>query len=304
MNRPRNRNSMTQIDVDVTLARELVCDQFPQWAELAIEPVATGGWDNRTFRLGSEFGLRFPSAEEYAAQVQKEQAWLPRIAPRVPLPIPAPIAVGGPGPGYPWSWSVMGWLEGEDARFASGVQAVQLARDLAGFLRALQRVDPLGGPAAGDHSFWRGGPLETYDAETRRALELLRAEIDSAAAQAIWTSALDVSWVGDPVWVHGDVAPGNLLVKEGALCGVIDFGCSAVGDPACDLVIAWTYFSGEGRRVFAEGLPLDRGTWARARGWALWKALITIAGIGGTDPNQVERAKLTLEEILDDPVRV
>jgi aminoglycoside phosphotransferase (APT) family kinase protein len=260
---------------DAALARRLVQAQFPQWADFPVCPVAEGGHDNRTFRLGAHLLIRLPSAERYVAQVTKEQAWLPRLAPLLPLPIPRPLALGRPSADFPFPWSVYDWIEGETARPERIADPCRLAADLAGFLRALQAADAGDGPAAGEHNFHRGGLLAVYDAETRAAIAALGAEIDAPAATAIWDAALASHWAGAPVWIHGDVAPGNLLLRAGQLHAVIDFGNMGTGDPACDLVPAWTMFADEARQRFRDGLPLDGGTWARARGWALWKALIT-----------------------------
>jgi aminoglycoside phosphotransferase (APT) family kinase protein len=242
--------------------------------------------------------VRLPSAQGYAAQVEKEQRWLPYLAPLLPLPIPAPVAMGVPGEGYPWHWSVYRWLDGEVATIDNIADLRQFAITLAQFLAALQRIDPAGGPLAGPHSFYRGGPLTVYDAETRQAIAALEGRIETEAAAAVWEAALDAAWHGPPVWVHGDVAVGNLLAKEGRLSAVIDFGCSAVGDPACDLVIAWTLFSGESREAFRVVVPVDGAAWARGRGWALWKALITLAEYMGKDPSRAREAGRVIDEVL------
>jgi aminoglycoside phosphotransferase (APT) family kinase protein len=264
--------------IDAHLARRLVAAQFPGWAGLPIAPVARGGWDNRTFRLGSELSLRLPSGDWYALQVDKEQTWLPRLAPHLPLPIPEPVARGEPGEGYPYPWSVYRWLEGEPPSSCPVPDAVGLATALAGFLGALQRVDPAGGPEPGPHNFFRGGPLSTYAEETERAIATLGDAIAAEALRRVFDDALGAGWTGEPVWVHGDVAAGNLLLRDGRLAAVIDFGCAAVGDTACDVVIAWTLLSGASRDAFRVGLGVDRATWSRGRGWALWKALITLVG--------------------------
>jgi aminoglycoside phosphotransferase (APT) family kinase protein len=292
--------SITRDDINADLARRLVATQFPQWAGLPIKPVRFGGWDNRTFHLGEEMSVRLPSAEGYAAQVEKEHRWLPRLAPHLPVPVPVPLAMGVPSDEYPWPWSVYRWLDGEIATIENIADLRQFAIALAQFLTALYRVDPTGGPPAGPHSFYRGGPLTVYDAETRQAIAALRGQIDTGAASEVWEAALGATWHGPPVWVHGDYAAGNLLVKEGRLSAVIDFGCSAVGDPACDMVIAWTLLSGESREAFRAGVPVDGATWARGRGWALWKALITLAEYLGTDPAKAAEARRVIDEVLAD----
>ncbi|MFT4040688.1 MAG: aminoglycoside phosphotransferase family protein [Thermomicrobiales bacterium] len=285
--------------IDAALVRRLIATQFPGWADLPVEAVVPGGWDNRTFRLGNNLSVRLPSGPGYAASVAKEQRWLPALAPALPLPIPAPLAQGQPTPDYPWAWSVYRWIEGEPALTAAIPDRVQFATDLAAFLLALQQIDASDGPAAGAHNYWRGGPLAVYDAETRQTLETLAGAIDVAAAQEIWETALATQWEAAPVWVHGDVAVGNLLAADGRLSAVIDFGTSGVGDPACDLVMAWTFFTGESRRTFRAALPLDDATWARARGWALWKALITIAE--PENPHAPD-ARRVLAEVLAAPL--
>jgi aminoglycoside phosphotransferase (APT) family kinase protein len=278
----------------------LVDTQFPQWAHLPVVPVRFGGWDNITFHLGNEMSMRLPSAQGYAAQVEKEHRWLPRLAPFLPLPIPVPLAMGLPAHGYPWHWSIYRWLDGEVAAIERIADLAEFATTLAHFLTALQRIDPTGGPPAGPHSFYRGGPLTVYDPETRQAIAALQGEIDTYAAAEVWEAALNATWHGPPVWVHGDVAAGNLLVKEGLLSAVIDFGCSAVGDPACDLTIAWTLLSDESREAFRAALPVDGAAWARGRGWALWKALITLAEYIHTDPAKAREARRVIDEVLAD----
>jgi aminoglycoside phosphotransferase (APT) family kinase protein len=264
--------------IDAALARRLVAAQFPQWADLPLAPVELDGWDNRTFRLGSELSVRLPSGDRYALQVDKEQTWLPRLAPHLPLPIPQPVGRGAPGAGYPYPWSVHRWLEGSPASAGAIADPVALARELAGFLRALQRVPADGGPEPGAHNFFRGGPLATYAEETSRAIAALGDAVAADPVRRVFDDALAAAWEGERVWVHGDVAAGNLLLRDGRLAAVIDFGSSAVGDPACDVVIAWTLFSGPSRDAFRAGLHFDPATWSRGRGWALWKALITLVG--------------------------
>jgi aminoglycoside phosphotransferase (APT) family kinase protein len=292
--------SRERVTIDAELARRLVAGQFPQWAELPVRPVAFGGWDNRTFHLGDRMTVRLPSATRYEAQVEKEHLWLPKLAPHLPLPVPAPLAKGEPAEGYPWTWSVYRWIDGETAAKATIADLPGFATAVGDFLAALQRIDATGRPAAGPHNFFRGGPLATYDAETRQAIAALEGRIDADAVTAVWDAALAAQWRGPPVWVHGDVTPGNLLVDGGRLSAVIDFGCSGVGDPACDLAIAWTFFADESRAAFRAALPLDPSTWARGRGWTLWKALIVMAARPGANPLDAGASRRIIEDLLAD----
>ena len=221
---------------DTDLVRRLIAAQFPRWAKLPVEPVVPGGHDNRTFRLGDELSVRLPSGDWYALQVEKEQRWLPVLAPRLPLEIPSPVARGVPGEGYPYEWSVYRWLEGEPARAETIRDPVELAVSLAGFLRALAEVPADGGPLPGPHSWHRGAPVRVYEDETMAALDALGSRVPRSRCLAIWERAVASEWEGHPVWFHGDVAEGNLLLRDGRLAAVIDFGTSGVGDPACD---AW-----------------------------------------------------------------
>jgi aminoglycoside phosphotransferase (APT) family kinase protein len=286
--------------IDARLVRRLIDAQFPRWAGLPVAPVEVDGWDNRTFRLGDELTVRLPSAERYALQVEKEQRWLCVLAPQLPLPIPAPVAMGVPGEGYPFAWSVLRWLDGELASPRTIGDLAGFATSLAGFLRALQAVDAADGPPPGPHNFFRGGPLTVYAEETLEAIETLGSRIPRAAALAVWEDALAATWRGRPVWVHGDVAAGNLLVRGGRLAAVIDFGSSGVGDPACDVVIAWTLLSGASRSRFRAALGVGPGTWARGRGWALWKALITLAGALDRELPAPTEARRVLDQVLAD----
>ena len=270
--------------------------QFPAWAGLPVVAVS-GGWDNATFRLGDELTVRLPSAGAYVAQVEKEHRWLPFLAAHLPMPIPEPVALGRPADDFSRSWSIYRWIDGEPASEAPITDSTQFAGDLARFLSALYAIDPSDGPPPGPHNFFRGGPLDTYDAQVREAIEVLTGTIDVDATLETWEAALATRWDRPPVWVHGDVAPSNLLVADGRLHAVIDFGCTAVGDPACDLVMAWTFFEGDSREAFRRGLPIDDVTWARGRGWALWKALITV--VEGEDPRRRFGWRRGAAEVVD-----
>ncbi|MCX6957630.1 MAG: aminoglycoside phosphotransferase family protein [Verrucomicrobiae bacterium] len=291
---------MNKIRIDGKLAHRLVATQFPQWKNLSIQAVADQGWDNRTFRLGEQMLVRLPSAERYAQQVEKEHRWLPKLAPFLPLRIPVPVAMGESADNYSWRWSIYRWLEGEPATSAPIENLSDLAKSLAEFLLALQRIDAAGGPLAGPQSFYRGGTLANYDAQLRRALDILKGKIDVDVATKIWEAALATVWQEAPVWVHGDVSPTNLLVRENKLNAVIDFGQLTIGDPACDLTITWTLFQGESRELFRSMFPFDAATWTRARAWTLWKFVIAAAGLTSWNALGTTRSWEIIEDVLAD----
>ncbi|WJK38936.1 aminoglycoside phosphotransferase family protein [Solwaraspora sp. WMMA2056] len=291
-----------RVTVDAEQVRRLVAGKFPQLAHLPVAPVANGGWDNWTFHLGAEMLVRLPSAAEYALAVDKEHRWLPALAARLPLPVPAPVAKGKPAEGYPYPWSIYRWLDGEPARADRVADPVRFATDLAEFLAALQGVDAAGGPQPGVHNWFRGGTLRTYGQEVEHALAELGDHVDAEPVREIWAAAFDAGWDGVDRWFHGDVAPGNLLLADGQLAAVIDFGTCGVGDPACDLAIAWTLLTSDGRQAFRARLSVDDATWARGRGWALWKTLATCAYTYG-DPERTEEfgnARRALAEIVSE----
>ncbi len=286
--------------IDSNLVHHLLTAQFPKWKDLPIKQILPGGWDNRCFRLGDEMVVRLPSAQRYADKVAKEQAWLPKISAHLNLQIPTPLAMGNPSNQYPWPWSIYHWIPGETVNDAKNVDKNLLAKSLADFLLELHVINITGAPLSGPHNFYRGGDLSVYDSETKKAIDVLKEKIDVEKANDIWSRALATKWQHAPVWVHGDISIGNLLIENGQLSAVIDFGGICVGDPACDLVIAWTYFDKTSRQIFREKLHLDADTWSRARGWALWKALIVAAG--PTSSNEVEKNQAwnTLSALLEE----
>lgn len=285
--------------IDADLVTRTLAEQAPQWARLPIRPVPVDGWDNRTYRLGDDLVVRLPTAPGYAAAVDKEDRWLPVLAPLLPLAVPVPVLRGRPGQGYPHPWSVRRWIDGETVP-SGPVDDVRLAEDLAGFLRELRAVPPGSGPLAGEHSSYRGSPPGHYEVDTRSALDALAGVVDVVAAQQVWQDAVSTRRSGPPQWFHGDIAWGNLLVGDGRLRAVIDFGTCGVGDPACDLVIAWTTFTGVAREAFRRALPDEGASWTRARGWALWKALITLeADVRSDRPPDPEQRRV-VEAVLAD----
>ncbi|EJS69287.1 acetyltransferase [Bacillus cereus] len=286
--------------INVSLVEKLIQEQFPEWAHLEVKPVKLSGHDNRTFHLGDQMSVRLPSDAAYAPQVEKENKWLPILSKELSLPISAPIAKGNPSEEYPWSWSINKWVEGETVTKENVHDLNEFATDLGSFLVALQSIDASNGPIAGAHNFYRGGLISVYDQEAREAIENNKDVFDEALLKHFWNLALRSTWERKPVWVHGDIARGNLLVKDGKLSAVIDFGILGVGDPACDAAMAWTFFDKNSRNIFKEILRMDEETWNRARGWALWKALITYDANKGSNKGGAEESHRVIQVIVDD----
>ena len=299
MTTPKAKMHIDEVHTDAALVRRLLAAQFPQWAELSIEPVRSAGTDNALYRLGSGMAVRLPRIDRATGQVDKEQQYLPRLAPHLPLAIPVPLARGAPGDGYPWNWSVYQWLEGENATLDRIADPSEAAMVLAQFIAALHRIDPAGGPPPGPHNSFRGVPLAARDAATRVAILALHSTLDVVAVTATWEAALQTpAWCGMPVWIHGDLQSGNLLAQHGRLSAVIDFGCLGVGDPACDLIVAWNLLSTEARTILRDALAVDAATWARGRGWALSVALIQLPYYQSSNPVLAAMARYTIAEVL------
>ncbi len=266
-----------EIEIDSALVRRLLAEQLPELAGLTIEPVRLVGTDNALYRLGEELVVRLPRRARTAATLAKEVRWLPVIAPHLPVPIPVPLAQGEPAEGFPFPWAVYPWLPGERATREVAPDRSRLAVDVAAFIRALWRIETTDGPAPGVHNFGRGAPLATRDESVRSAL----GRVDGIAVEACataWERALRAAvWDRPPLWIHGDLDGLNVLVGEGRLRGVIDFGGLGVGDPAADVMVAWKLFGADARSVFREALAVDDATWERSRGWALSQAVVALA---------------------------
>lgn len=296
-----------EAEIDQPLVERLIATQFPQWATLPIRPVRSAGTDNAMYRLGDEMAVRLPRTVRVTPQMEKEHRWLPTFAPHLPLDIPLPLAKGEPGEGYPWHWAVYRWLEGENITLETLADPHHAARDLAQFLRVLQQLDTIGGPLPGDHNFGRGIALAARDGATRRAIGELGElnEIDVALVTAVWEASLNAPvWDAPGVWIHGDLSPGNLLAQAGRISAVIDFGGLAVGDPACDLLVAWNLLDAESRATLRTALGVDDATWLRGRGWALSVALIALPYYLKTNPVIVATSRRVLAEVLTDYARV
>jgi aminoglycoside phosphotransferase (APT) family kinase protein len=288
-----------QIDSDVTLVRFLLEAQLPQWADLPLAEVESSGTDNALYRLGPDLVVRMPLRPSATVSIEKEHRWLPLLAPHLPLEIPVPMARGEPTPQFPWPWSVVSWIEGEDAITAS-FPIHQAATDVGRFIAVLHGIDPTGGPEPRGSS-GRGVPLANRDRSTRWAIEAAGALVDTGAIIAGWEKALMVpAWNRPGVWVHGDVAAGNILFRAGRLTAVIDWGCLGIGDPACDLIIAWEIFDADARAVLRSELGVDDATWERGRGWALSTAIGELSYYRDTNPFMAGRARRQLAAALNE----
>ncbi len=283
---------------DISQVHAMVSRQFPEWAGLEIRPVNVNGWDNRTFHLGDTLLVRMPSAVHYVAQVEKEQRWLPILSRSISLSIPMPVAKGMPCAEFPHPWSIYNWLPGESLSSSPDVDQKALAKSLAKFLRELQGISTTDAPRPGAHCFYRGAHLSVYDAETQQAIAALAGIVDVDAVSTVWSKALRCPYFGDPVWFHGDIAPGNLLMTGGQLSAVIDFGCCGVGDPACDLAFAWTDLDTDARECFLSEIGSDANMTFRAMGWSLWKALITAVDCVDRDAQSWQRSMKTIRNVL------
>lgn len=284
-----------EIDIDTALVHRLLTEQFPHLDEKSITIVRSTGTVNAIYRLGNDLYVRLPRVETWAKSIDREWTWLPKLAPHISLNIPKPLAQGKPTNWYPYPWAIYHWIDGSPYQDDLISDERQAARDLANFILELRGVDVLGAPRGGHD------PLIELDAVTRSAIETSEGVIETEAAEAAWTRSLETPpWNGKSVWIHGDLLKSNLLVQSGRLCAIIDFGGVGIGDPAADVVPAWSVFNKVGRETFRHALDVDDDTWSRARGYALHQALMIIPYYPETNPEFVTLAKRTVEKILAD----
>ncbi len=289
-----------EVETDISLVRRLLAGQFPHWANLAIDPVVSYGTDHDIYRLGDSLAARLPRIGWATEQAAKEARWLPKLAPHLPLAVPVQLAMGQPAEGYPFEWSVYEWLPGENANGTID-DLNRAAVDLAAFVRALRQVDTTGAhqrpPGA------RGSPLAELDEQVRRSVAELGDRVDGAVRSSGRgrSRSTRAKWDGEDVWVHGDLLPGNLLVLDGRLSAVIDFGGLNVGDPACDLQPAWNVFAGGSRTRYRAELRVDDASWLRGRGSALCQAVSALPYYWDTNPGMVRQASHALAQVLAEP---
>ena len=282
--------------IDAFLVQKLLSRQFPHWADLPLKPVPSAGTDNALYRLGNEMVVRLPRIGWAVNSIEKECEWLPKLESFLPFSIPTPLGKGVPTEDYPWPWSVYRWLEGSNPIVGQIPDPVLLTNDLVTFIQALHKINIPNGPISN-----RGVPLEKQDIEARKALQQLEEMIDVQTVTTIWETALQApKWSKPPVWIHGDLSPGNLLIQNGKLSAVIDFGILGIGDPACDLIIAWNLLPAHMRTTFRNALGIDDATWKRGRGWALSNALIALPYYKDTNPVLANNARHVIQEVVEE----
>ncbi|MFI7688644.1 aminoglycoside phosphotransferase family protein [Nonomuraea sp. NPDC049655] len=285
--------------IDAALVRRLVDTQFPQWATLPLRLVDPAGSDHVIYRLGDELSVRLPRHADAVGQADKEHEWLPRLAPWLPLAVPVPVEVGEPGFGYPWRWAVSRWLAGEPATVEALAGSSVAAEGLAEFLVALQRFAPESVPSLKTRPDLAQQPLAGRDRATRAAIAALGGVFDRAAMTGLWDAAMSApGWDRAPVWFHGDFHTGNVLTVGGRVSAVIDFGGLGIGDPAADLMIAFTLMSAGSRAAFRAALGVDEATWTRGRGWALATGLNAYAAYAAVSPRVAAQTTRQITQAL------
>ena len=283
------------------LIRNLLRAQFPHWAALEITEVPSGGTDNVMCRLGRELVVRLPRAAATIPTLEKEQAWLPRLEQALPIAVPRLVARGQASPDYPAPWSINAWIEGATYREDAVTDWDAFVQALTTFVHALQSIDITGAPTPGRHNFGRGAPLATRDLRVRAALDAAASWLDIDAARAAWDEdSRSPEWPGPPRWIHGDIHANNILLSDGRLHAVIDFGGLGVGDPACELALAWRLLPSRARPQFRTLIGPDVATWRRARAWALSISLMEVLHYRTSNPVLTAIAVRTIGEVLRD----
>ena len=283
-----------EIETDAALVRNLLVAAFPHWAGLPIHPVPSSGTVNALYRLGAHMVARLPRTDWATGAIDRQERWLPVLAPALPVAVPRLLARGDPALGYPFEWGVYSWLPGRTFVAGELADEVGLARSLAALVLALWKIEPFGGPPQ------RRGDLRGWDKPARDAIDALEGLLDGRALRAAWEESLAAeTWSGAPRWVHADLMPANLLLESGLLSGVIDWEAAGVGDPALDLAVAWNALSAHAREVFRALVDVDEPTWIRGRGWALCTGLVALPYYIASNPELAANARFRITQVLD-----
>lgn len=287
-----------EFDTSVDLVRSLLAAQLPGWSDLPIRAVTSTGTSNAMYRLGEDMVVRLPLRPGSEKSLAKEHTWLPVLAPDLPVRIPVPLAAGAPTADYPMPWSVLAWVAGEDGIIAD-FDREAAALDLARFIKALQAIDTTGAPTPSAANLGRGVPLADRDRYTRESIAACAHVVDAPALEQVWEQSLQApSWDRPAVWVHGDLASGNILFEHRRLSAVIDWSPCGIGDPAVDVMVAWEMFTGPSRRAFRAEVEVDDATWERARGWALSTAVGVLPYYEDTNQFMVDQALHKISAVL------
>ena len=288
-----------EVEIGAELVRQLVDTQFPAWSSWPLRRWERAGSDHVIYRLGDCLAVRLPRGDWAAGQARKEHAWLPRLAPHLPLAIPTPVGLGEAALGYPWSWSVARWLDGEAVVAERLADSEETACDLAAFLTTLQRLPAPDSFAPGPHPELRRRTLAAKDDRVRASIAAVAAVFEADALTRVWERALAAPvWAGKPVWCHGDFHVGNLLMQRGRVTAALDFGGLGYGDPACDLDIAFTLMTKRTRAVFRAALGLDEAAWVRGRGWALAGGVTAYAAYAAIEPRVAAQTRRQIAEVI------
>lgn len=286
-----------EIPVDDAFVARLVKIQTPHWADLPLRRIASTGTDNTIYRLGETLLVRVPRRPSAVALLSKELDWLPHLQ-DLPLDVPKLRFRGSAEPGIAFDFGIFDWMEGQIAIPGHIADWQDAARVLAGFLKALHLKDTNGAPPAGECNSRRGVALRELTDATLPAIEIIADEIDPHRARGLWEAACAAAFSGPPVWLHGDLKANNLIVRNGMLSGVIDWGLAAVGDPAADYATAWFWVDPAARAAFRDHLEPDDNDWLRAQGWALYGAVIALSYYrGGRNEALCQQSRLTLSRL-------
>lgn len=287
------------------IAKELIDSQFPQYKELKIEKIASQGHDNTTFQLGANYTISFPNKDMYQESIQSVYDFLPKIQEYLSIKIPIKMHIGNPSTLFSYRWSIQRYIEGQSSNLIlESIDLNQFATELAKILKEFKNIKNLDREnklRPSPKNFFRGGDLIIYKSDIEQSLSILKDEqIDKVWINKIWKHAISVPWKGENLFVHGDIAQGNIIFNDNKLEGIIDFGTMACGDPACDLMMAWNTFTGESRAIFKKIVDYDNDTWIRGMAWTLWKGLLEISQTSKSNANDWKNPQKVIEEIIED----